>query len=1002
MKNIFLVIHLLFSVGYSAVVINADAEYITISDNVKFTFTPVDDERSLSLYYKTTSLPDVNGEYQMLLSLDEAAGNKIQVSIANNAGTNILLCSARDAAYANLGGFYCVLPSVTSNTWYHIVLNLSSDGNCSIYWNGSSQSVTHSSWDDNTEINPSTVLISNGINVDDNFTISYFGWYNDTLSSAEVTSISSNPYYFNDSSNCLLSLPMREDTLTVAYDYQAQSTQTNGTLTGGPTWDSDSAVSVFVDSFFTTTGWWYWDYSLGTGDQSCPVVEDSRTVCEIFVTDESSSATESDGNIHPAVADKPAVFTFTSILKTDSVTAGSWGTGLWNPATSDIIWFMWYGDESQDTVQGFRAQIGGTDTSMHNHLINFPIDTSLWHTYKIVAGTDYCQFFIDDTIVSTYNGNMPDGLIRETIWVNNVAYFGGDSTQRLDLDNGQYVYIDDVFYSPTAEDFDAMYILTLSAEIGGTVSPTPDTIVDSNTAVTVEATAQACSSFAYWETTNGTIGWVDSSLATASCTLHTSCEINAVFYIDTTTLDTTIVGTGTVTTKGSDLIFGCGEIDTIIATPGIDSSVAFSGDTSSTSEDSAFVIMDQNRSVTITFTEDAPGTWTLTMTNDGNGTTSPATDTAVSQGTPANIDNTPSANYHFGYWSISSGAGSFNGDSSQFTPTSSTTLLANFYLDTFYVDTSFSGTGMMYFISADSIYEYGAADCSLYVAMGAGYYVVWPGGYVGSYSDSTYDTLVFTVTEDSIVIATFTAYPTYSISIPDSTNCGLEFSHGPADIDSNTSVTLTITADENYHWVSNDTVNANPFTFTIISDTTLEVSIAIDTYYVDTSYNTGCSLVFLSAVDSIFEYGETCSLRLTVDQDYVCNWPGGSNIGSTSGAVYDTINFTVIENSTVTATGRAWPQYAIDSTVVNGHPDSVTFSAYGTVDSAITLTVTINNPADTQCTVSGDTTGVLTGFTAYVDENKSYTFTFDTLSTEQPILSHNRRRDIWRAWRAFR
>ena len=237
------------------------------------------------------------------------------------------------------------------------------------------------------------------------------------------------------------------------------------------------------------------------------------------------------------------------------------------------------------------------------------------------------------------------------------------------------------------------------------------------------------------------------------------------------------------------------------------------------------------------------GTYMVTMANDGNGTTSPAIDTTVVAGTPANISaSVTTPNYHFAYWSYLVGAGAFGNASlatTTATPTEDATVLANFGPDTFYIDTTF----------------------------------------------------------------------------------------------------------------------------------------------------TNCTLEFLSAADSIFAYGETCSLMVTVPEDTLVNWNGGDNIGSPTAIVYDTLVFTVTQNVSITATGRTWPQYTVDSTIVNGLPDSVVFDTYGTVDSSTVITVTLGTPTDSKWTVSGDTSAVgISELVFTAKANWTLTFTLNIAILPTPAI----------------
>lgn len=71
--------------------------------------------------------------------------------------------------------------------------------------------------------------------------------------------------------------------------------------------------------------------------------------------------------------------------------------------------------------------------------------------------------------------------------------------------------------------------------------------------------------------------------------------------------------------------------------------------------------------------------WTLTMANDGHGTTIPASDTTVDSAALIPISATPSLDYYFDYWSITAGTPLFNADSSNCSlMTGNATIQANF------------------------------------------------------------------------------------------------------------------------------------------------------------------------------------------------------------------------------------------------------------------------------------------------------------------------------------
>lgn len=204
--------------------------------------------------------------------------------------------------------------------------------------------------------------------------------------------------------------------------------------------------------------------------------------------------------------------------------------------------------------------------------------------------------------------------------------------------------------------------------------------------------------------------------------------------------------------------------------------------------------------------------------------------------------------------------------------------------------------------------------------------------------------------------------------------------HSPVDSADADTVVAAVSA--NYHllwWGTNadDTsTNGDTLFHSLIDENVTDTAFyGLDTFYVDTTYGAN-GTVTTPCADTIFAYGELCTLYVTPASGY--------RIVGNQDSLPDTLIWSVEKDSAVSVTFEAWPTKTIDSTIVNGIPDSVVFSDYGTVDSGITITVTIHSPADTQCTVSGDTSGILDGFSDVIDGNKSYTFTFDTIPDESP------------------
>lgn len=102
-------------------------------------------------------------------------------------------------------------------------------------------------------------------------------------------------------------------------------------------------------------------------------------------------------------------------------------------------------------------------------------------------------------------------------------------------------------------------------------------------------------------------------------------------------------------------------------------------------------------------------THTVTVQNDGNGTTSPTTDTTVVAGTPVNLVATPSQYFKFSHWTIESGNGTWDPDSvtatTQFTPSEDATVQAHFEAFPTYTVTYDPGEGTGSVVDPSSPYD---------------------------------------------------------------------------------------------------------------------------------------------------------------------------------------------------------------------------------------------------------------------------------------------------------
>jgi hypothetical protein len=378
--------------------------------------------------------------------------------------------------------------------------------------------------------------------------------------------------------------------------------------------------------------------------------------------------------------------------------------------------------------------------------------------------------------------------------------------------------------------------------------------------------------------------------------------------------------------------------------------------------------------------------YTLTVNNDGHGSTDPSGATDVDSGAGTAISASASSHYHFLNWSVTSGTGvTFSSTTSASSACTlkveSATIQANFGIDTFHIANTITGGHATIAYGTDSIAAY-AEPCSLFLTVESGYLANWPGG-----NDITggKDTLVVVAAADSTVAVTVRAWPQYNLTVSNDGH-GNTSPSGITAVDSAASTPLSATSGTGYGFVNWTVTSGSGYAFGDADDSTTTIALSsgnvaiqanfdLDTFYV--ARNPGANgAMSTDDADTIYAYGESARVIITPD-------PGYRIVGNQD-SLPDTLQFTVTKDTTVSATFEAWPTFTVDSTIVNGRPDSVIFSDYGSVDSGKTITVTIHNPADTQCTVSGDTSGILTGFTDVVNANKSYVFTFDEIPDTAP------------------
>ena len=219
--------------------------------------------------------------------------------------------------------------------------------------------------------------------------------------------------------------------------------------------------------------------------------------------------------------------------------------------------------------------------------------------------------------------------------------------------------------------------------------------------------------------------------------------------------------------------------------------------------------------------------YTITLQNDGNGTTSPATDTTVVAGTAANLVATPTGNNTFLYWTTESGTVAW-GDSTSAATTctlSTDVTVKAWFLPKYTLTNSVNVTG------------YGTPSVASALVDSAADTTVTFTGTDSTALDSiqiTSGTIDTAMTNDSVIVVTvhsdagITAYyslTTYAVTLTSDTHAALDtLNNGPWVYGSVCSVSVDL--DAGYAGKMNagaSFYNDTTFVFTVQSDTTFQV-----------------------------------------------------------------------------------------------------------------------------------------------------------------------------------
>jgi hypothetical protein len=276
----------------------------------------------------------------------------------------------------------------------------------------------------------------------------------------------------------------------------------------------------------------------------------------------------------------------------------------------------------------------------------------------------------------------------------------------------------------TATEVENDTTLTVSNDGNGTTTPYGATVVTKSAATSISATPSSGYHFVNWTATSGSAIFGNANGASTSAAITVPATIRANFAINPvailTDLDTINIPEGATNTVQVRLS----------AQPTGDKTVTvarFSGDVDLAVLSGAILTFttsnwDTYQTVTLAAAEDADtanGTavircssdgltdkdvadteldndYTLTVSNDGNGTTLPSGASVQTKGSDVGINATSSTGYHFANWAVTDGSATFADANSANTTTSASAdvaIRANFAINTYIVTFDLAGKG---------------------------------------------------------------------------------------------------------------------------------------------------------------------------------------------------------------------------------------------------------------------------------------------------------------------
>ena len=449
----------------------------------------------------------------------------------------------------------------------------------------------------------------------------------------------------------------------------------------------------------------------------------------------------------------------------------------------------------------------------------------------------------------------------------------------------------------TAEFETLRYNLTMAAATGGSGSPSGTTEVVHGIAQAVNASADSGWVFSHWAVASGSgVSFSDATAASTSVTLTDGDATIEPVFVEERSLTIADDGNGSTTPGAGTHIVGDDVQTAISASP--DTGFGFShwsvsGSASVADEYSStttVTLSGGDGAVTANFTNH---TYTLTVQNDGYGTTSPAGTSDVIHGVATDISATATAaHYVFDSWSVESGSASFADAGSATTNVTLTsgpaTIQANFELETFALKMTDNGFGST---NADADVTYNV-PYTITATPDTGYeFDSWQvtSGTASIANSGSVITTVTLTSGSATLLAVFTPLD-YTLTIQDDGN-GSTSPSGSLTVSHAAETDISAIADENFDFecwtvsdgeaVFGDETSADTTVTLLEGSTIICANFALESYTLTMTDNGFGS----TSADATVEYGVPHSITATPDTGYEFNsWQVSSGSGVSFGS----------------------------------------------------------------------------------------------------------------------